>query len=788
MLKKSSLFSLLFTFLALIPLFGQQLQYDSQPVEKIDVIVHLPSGAEFDCRAILARICTKEKATFSQSEFDNDLKLLSKDYDRVEPKIESTDNKLFITLEIWPKPTIRCIQWTGNEKVTTKRLQKELSTSLCSVFERQSFNQAFHKLKAYYIRKGFFEAQLDYRVVYDAETNEVDIEIIIEEGRSGKIKDIIFCNFSQKEYNAIVEMMVTKPFNFVTSWFTEEGTYHEDAVQQDQFVILNYLQNEGFADAQVKIEVCETACDNRIVLRIIATRGQRYCIGNVTFEGNELLDDDCIRGYISACEGEPFSPENLRKIAERITFAYGKLGYIDAIIDFEPTLQEDACAYDVHFTIEEGDQYRVGLIKVFGNLCTQTSVILHETLLIPGEVFNSVKLKKTEERLRNIGYFKNVNVYAVKGTDSSCLGDNYRDVYIEVEETGTGNFNIFLSYSSQDSLSGGVSITERNFNYKGIGRVRREGLSALRGGGEYANALVSIGTKSNKYGISWTKPYFLDTPWVVGFDIFSTSTRYISDDYDFQTIGLTLRAHYNLNQFMRIGWHYRLKYTKVDVTSEGDHITLLRKESHVNGLISATGPTFQYDSTNHPIKPTKGFRSTLELEYAGVGGDHHFLNLGYLNSYYVPIGSRGVVKFRGDVRFIQTLGATIYSTVPLDERIFLGGEDTVRGYRPYRLGPVYLTASGKNSHVPRGGLSMQLYSIEYSRRLMKNVDPFVFFDAGHLSREIWHFGRISASVGFGARMKLIESVPPVSLGMGFPINARNRSEIKRFFLSFGGNF
>lgn len=776
-------------------LFGEILQFENHPIEKVDIIVHMPEGAVFDSQPLKARLTTKAGSSFSQSEFDSDLKMLVKDFDHVVPHVDVVDEKIIINLDIWPKPTIRSIQWNGNEAICTKDLQKELGIAHCTIFDRQAFNQAFHKLKAYYIKEGYFEAKLDYQVNVDSNTNEVDIEVCIEEGRAGWIHRINFCNFTECEEQDILELMVTKKFNLLLSWYNHQGTYNEDAVEQDRFVILNYLQNKGYADANVFIEINEikkSGCE-RIILNIIAEKGQKYGIGTLSFSGNTLIDDECIRALFLVAEGKAFCPERIHKTVELISNAYGRLGYIDTVVDFEPSLVEGSCKYDIHFTIREGQQYRVGMVKVFGNTCTQTPVILHETLMIPGEIFNIIKLKKTEERLRNIGYFKNVNVYAVKTSDSSSLGKNYRDVYIEVEETGTGNFNIFLSYSTTDEVSGGVSITERNFNYKGIAHLARDGFQGLRGGGEYVNAIANIGMKSTSYGFSWTKPFFMDTPWVIGFDVNKSNARYISNDYSLNTIGIKLRAHYNVNQFMRAGWHYRVTYGKVQLSSEGHHINQLEKESHIHGLIIATGPSFQYDSTNHPIRPTKGFRSRLELEYAGLGGDHQFFKLNYLNNYFYEVCPEGILKFKCDIRFIQTLGSTKYRTMPLDERIFLGGDDAVRGYRPYRLGPQYhrYNADKKkwvSTHIPRGGLSMQLYSMEYAHRLGTMGELFTFLDAGHLSSHIWHFGRVSVATGLGMRLKLLASVPPVTFGMGFPLNPRNRSEVKKFFLSFGGDF
>lgn len=777
------LFSITFT-LFFFSLFGQNIQFENQIISHVSILVHTSTGVVTDTNSILNRLRSQEGRLFTQSDFDEDLKVLAQDYERVEPSVTTENEKVSITIDIWPKPTIRSIQWVGNTHVKTSRLQKELGIKCFTVFERQPFNVAFHKLKAYYMSHGYFEAQLDYQVETDYETNETTIVITIDEGRSGKIQEIVFVNFTDDEKREIQKEMISKKYNLFMSWYTEEGTYNEDAVQQDRLTIINYLQNRGYADANVCIDVEESCKTNRIIVTITADKGELYTFGLISFEGNTIICDETLNGLFEILPGDPYSMEGVRETIEAITDAYGRQGYVDAIVDFEPELVEGEYRYNAHFKIYEGEQFRVGLIRVFGNISTKTSVILHETLLIPGEIFNTLKLKASERRLQNIGYFKNVNVYIVKGSESSLLEGHYRDVYIEVEETNTGQFSAFLGYSSVEELFGGISITERNFNHLGISSMWKDGLYTLRGGGEYLNLSLQVGQKSRTYSLSWTKPYFMDTKWSIGFDLSNSTTEYISKEYNLETTALVLRANYNINQFLRFGVQYRLKNGFVDLHHGGKHISQLEKESHIHGLISAVGTSLSYDSTDHPVKPSCGFRSKLFLEYAGVGGDHQFFGAGYLNSYYYPVGSRLVVKYRADFRFIQPLGNTDYSTLPLDERIFLGGEFMVRGFRPYRLGPHYR----HHRDVPRGGLSLQYYSIEFSRRIINDFEAFAFLDAGHLSSGTWEFGRMSTSIGYGLRFKLIDSIPPVTLGMGYPLNAHSRSDVKKFFFSFGGNF
>jgi len=645
------------------------------------------------------------------------------------------------------------------------------------------FNKAFHKLNGYYVKKGFFEAELDYATEYDCDTNEVDIVVTINEGRCGKIKNICLVGFNACEEDQIYDMLLTKEYCFYLSWLTEEGTYNPDMIQHDQMQILNFLQNEGYADAQVDIEVIEADETDRIQIIITAEHGGLYTIGRISLSGNKLYTDEEVLSRFVTGSGAPYSPEDIQNTTQLITNLYGRYGYIDCNVNYEPKLcPSGQCVYNLDFQIEEGELYRIGMIKIFGNSSTQNSVILHECLLIPGEVFNLEKMQATEERLQNIGFFRSVNIYAVKSDGPSLFEGNYRDLHIEVEETSTGKISGFVGLSTTESVFCGVDLTEANFNIAGLARIRSQGFSALRGGGEFFQTKFTVGNKTRSYLVSWTKPYFMDSQWAVGFDFEQAQNRMISDDYDINTVGFALRGNRTLNAFLNWGVHYRIR--NADVTLNGHpQSDLLREEADNSGLVSAVGSSLTYNSTDAPRDPTSGFRSRLECEVAGVWGDHEFLSLGYLNTYYFPFCGKGVCKIRGDIQFILPFGNTSFHTLPLDERFFLGGEDTVRGYRPYKLGPLY-----PDTNDPRGGISMQIISLEYDYRFYKKFTGFIFADAGHLSDKYWNFGAMRCSWGFGARFIVLDSLPPITMGMGFPVNPKDRSEVKRFFINFGANF
>lgn len=773
-------------------LSGAFVPYDTQIVQGINVEI---VGVVPDSRAdmsVRSRMQTRVGSPFSQFIFDSDLKSLAQEYDWVEPQVSSTGDGIYINLQVWPKPLIRQITFRGNRQVKSSELQGELGIESCTVFDRASFNRAFHQLKGFYIKKGFFEVELDYKVIRDDSCNEVEVVIMIKEGRSGRIKDICFYGFDADEMNDILDLMVTKSWNIVTGVFSEGGNYNEDMIQYDQYQALNYLQNRGYADAKVKIEVTEADRPYWINVHISCCKGIQYRFGEITYEGNCIYDDKLVDKLIMAEEGRPFSPDAMRDSLKNIQDAYGAKGYIEAIVDDELTLDPVEPVYKLHLIIEEGEQYHVGLIKVFGNNYTQNRVILHETLLCPGEVFNTIKLRYTEERLRNIGYFKTVNVYAVRSSHNSCLGDNYRDVHIEVEEDSTGNFGAFMGFSTGDDIFGGFNITEKNFNIMGIKDIGEVGPRALKGGGEYAHFTATFGQKTNSFVTSWTKPYFYDTPWAVGVDLERSWNAAIARSYEIIAYSAATHAKRCLNAFLSFGWHYRIRDSRVHVKhGAGDTSPQLEAASKKAGVTSATGFSVIYNSTNHPLRPSCGLRSRVDGEFVGLGGDSHFFSFGYTNSAYHPFGENGILKLRADCKFIQPLqssppGVSPIVTIPIDERLFLGGDYNIRGYRPWDLGPQF-----KGTTDPRGGLSLILLSVEYTKPILMPVaEGFVFADAGYLTDLTWHVNTddLKCSVGFGVKLNLMGAAPPVVLGYGFPLNPDNRSQIKRFFISMGAKF
>lgn len=762
--------------------------YEYKKVANIKIkMENLPPGGSFNASQVLAKLSTKAGDPFSQITFDQDLKTLSSEYDRTEPSIEMKNGEIYITIRIWQKPIIRHIKFI-HKKFKTHTLESELGVEPNSVFNRDDFNRAFNKLKEFYIKKGYFEAELQYTIVPISNKNEMDIVIKIQEGRAGRVQKLSFEGFSNTEEGEILEMIHTKKFNLFTSWLTGKGIYHEEALEHDKLIIVDYLQNQGYADAKVNISTRDV--DSGVEIVVKAIRGQIFHFGTVSFSGNTLFTDQEVSKILLIHDNGVYSPDRLRKTIQEIKDLYGKKGYIEADIQYNLQLVHAEPIYNIHFQIEENEQFKVGMIRVLGNSQTNTSVILHEALLVPGQVFDSRRLKATQQRLEAIGYFKSVNVYAVRSTDDKALGENYRDVIIEVDETTTGNASLFFGFSSVDSIYGGLDLTESNFNYKGLGKFWKS-LSALRGGGEYAHARASWGARESSYSISWMTPYFRDTLWRVGFDTTYSNSRLQSKDYDIHNLGFSLYANYPLSPYLTHGWKFRINNAIIDIKKQAG--LEAREQQKNSGLVSGISGSLNYDSTDNSFKPHRGLRSIFETELAGIRRHDSFqrmfpfLRFAFINNYYYPVWRKGTLKSRLDLKYIYPFGGNgNFENIPLSERFFLGGDSSVRGYKPLKIGPKFVKDGKPQQNEPTGGISSFLFSVEYLQNLYKPIDAFVFFDSGSISDKQFDIGKVRMSYGVGLRLEVTPRAP-IIVGYGFPVHAGNEP-LKRFFFAMGGQF
>lgn len=792
----------------------QSESYQNLIISKIYVFIENQAPGDVDeAHSVLHRLQTKEGEAFDQEAFDRDLKNLTEEYDWVEPRIKIDNHQVSIQLDIKKRPTIINFEVEGST-YKNRKILKEAELTRGMTYNRDNFYQSIHKIRDFYIKKGFFKVEVSYTIDKVPTTNEVTVTIKIKEGPKGRINKIVYKGFTKEEEAEISNLIRTRKFSFLTSWLTGVGTIKEEEFAHDTQMIVGQLQNKGYVDAHVAMKL-EEQIGGRLALIITLDRGEKYKVHAITFSGETTIKEEDLKGAAALQPGDVFSIDKVRASQEKIKDLYTKDGYLHTNVDYTLTLLPVAHEYDINFSVEESEQYRVGLVMVSGNYNTTKNVVYNNIDLEPGEVFDTRKLKSTQRRLQSTGYFKNVNVYPVKCEEKQVATPDYCDVMVEVNEAQTGNMSLFVGASSTDSVFGGVDLTENNFNIAGFRNLWSEGPNALRGGGQYFQAKAQLGAKETDVGFTWMDPYFNDSLWRFNVDFNYNYNKIISKNYHLHAITGAVGGRYPVSPNFSYGYRFRVKDSIVRIAPKVFESKNETKEEQLSdaekakkeeeakkeedqakidrnfnsGIVTGVAALVGYDTTDSALRPHRGFRSNFEGEFAGLYrrvegfSDFPFLKLGYLNSYYYPVWSKGTLKARADFRFIQPLMGGRFEALPMTERFFLGGEGTVRGYAPAKLGPAF----ENNSDNPKGGISSELFSVEYLQNIARPLDAFVFFDSGAISDSPFSFGKLYMSAGIGVRLDIGRQLPVV-VGVGFPLNADNNDQINRLFFSMAGEF
>ncbi|HVY12061.1 MAG TPA: outer membrane protein assembly factor BamA, partial [Alphaproteobacteria bacterium] len=294
------------------------------------------------------------------------------------------------------------------------------------------------------------------------------------------------------------------------------------------------------------------------------------------------------------------------------------------------------------------------------------------------------RVKKSEQKLRDLGFFEDVKVTQTEGTqpDQSVIN-------VDVKEKATGEISLGAGFSSTDGPLGDFSIRERN----------------LLGKGQDLRFSVQASARTQQYDISFTEPYFLERDLTAGVDLFRV-VRDNQDSSDFNEArnGISFRLGYPLAEHLRQTVNYSLAQTTItDVPSTA---SLFVREQQGTVLASLVGQELMYDRRNSKLNATDGYFIRMNNDLAGLGGDVTYLRTRLGAGYYYPVTEKYILNLFGEVGYINGLG----KKVRINDRFFLGG-DTLRGFEYAGVGPRDLTGSADDA---LGGNRFARTRIEFS--------------------------------------------------------------------------
>ncbi|CAG0962627.1 Outer membrane protein assembly factor BamA [Geobacteraceae bacterium] len=712
-----------------------------------------------DTAAILNAVKLKTGDLLYVEKVDADIRAIYRlgQFQDVKAETEKADGGVVLVYTVVEKPIIREIRIEGTKQISTDKVREALGLKTNSIFSQKELTQSAKKVKKLYSDEGYYLAEVDVRSEKRSDT-DVGVVATITEGEKVLIKFIRFegnRSFTEKKLRSVME---TKEKWFL-SWLTGAGTYKDEVLKNDVNLIADLYFNNGYVNVKLGEPEIKLLDDRSgLAVTIGITEGDQYKTGSIGFKGDLLEKEEVLAQGLRLKGGEIFNRANLRADVLSLTDLYADKGYAFTNVTPLSKINPDQKTVDITFDFEKGEKVFIDRITVLGNTKTRDKVLRRELKVVEGENYSSTGLKKSKQSLMNLGFFEEVNIATAKGS-----ADNKLDVNVEVKEKPTGTFSIGAGYSSLDGLIGQGSVSQGNFLGLGL----------------KANLAASLGGESSTYNVGLTDPYFLDTRWTLGADLYRTEREYI--DFTKRATGGDIKAGYPLSDTMRTLWMYKFEDKKIfDVNTESDEII-----PETTSTTSSIFGSLTRDTTDYRLDPTRGMVNNVSIEVAGLGGTNKFIRYMGDTSVFFPLKWSTVLTLKGSLGYIQGIGEDI----SIDERFFAGGINTIRGYEGRSISPYTINSSGDPSYT--GGDKEAIFNVEYNFPLLKDagLKGVAFFDVGNVYDDNENMFS-SFRMSYGAGIRWVSPMGPLRLEYGIPINPRDGIDKSsgRFEFSIGSFF
>lgn len=578
-----------------------------------------------------------------------------------------------LVIEVVENPIINQVTFEGNKALTEKKLRDEVSINPRGIYTRARVQEDVGKIVELYRMSGRISATVTPRLV-QLDQNRVDVVFEIDEGPESGISGITFLGNKAFTDAELREVMVTQTSRW---WrlFSSNDNYDPNRLDYDREQLRKFYTNRGYYDFTIRSSVAELKPDNSaFAVTLTVDEGDKYTFGDVkVVTESDRLNAEFLTSLLPIRSGDLYQSDRIETAVDTLTFAAGSAGY--AFVDINPTYRAnpETDKVDVTFNVREGQRVYVQRINVVGNTRTLDSVIRREMLLGEGDAFNRNLIERSRNNLRALGFFKDVKIEETRGSapDRSIVN-------VTVEEQPTGELSVGAGFSSFDSFTLNLGITERNF----------------RGRGQNIVARAEWGSIRQQIDFRFTEPKFLGRDIAAGFDLFHTRldlSEYSS--YDYRSTGAGVRLTYPLNNYTRLSLRYFIKDDEVMVPNSycsqagyGSSALCDQIGAYIN---SSAGYTLFVDRRNDPIRATRGWTAALRQDLAGIGGDVNYIKTEIDGAYYYGITPNWVVSVQGSVGYVAGWAG---DSIRINDRFFKGGQ-SFRGFETAGMGPRDLTTT-----------------------------------------------------------------------------------------------
>ena len=709
--------------------------------------------------------------SFDAQQLNSSLKSLY-DTGLFEDVILSRDGDRLI-VEVEENPIINRIAFEGNDELDAETLRQEVELRPRVVYTRTKVQNDVDRLLEVYRRNGYYGAEIEPKLI-ELEQNRVDLVFEIDEGPETEVRAINFVGNEAFSDSELRDEIATEE----SAWWKLLGandTYDPDRLSFDREQLRRFYLSEGYAEFEVRSAVAELTPDREaFVLTFTVSEGDRYTFGEIDVSSSlKGLEPEQVEDAVTTEQGDWYDASAVEETISNLARAVGDLGY--AFVEVRPQTNRDRenDTIGVTYRIEEGPKVFVERIQITGNVRTLDRVIRREFQLVEGDAFNASKLRRSRERVQDLGFFKQVDI----GTER-VPGEAATVVNVDVQEQSTGSLTFGAGFSTSEGPLAAIQLRERN----------------LLGKGQDLQLNLTLSGASQRYDLAFTEPYFMGEPVSAGFDLFRTSTSrdnntfggLASDSrtYDETETGGALRTGYDLIDRWRQNWRYRFSQRTVENVDDDAALIIQRSEGTTN--LSSITHRLSFNGVTQENMISEGFEAFTENTFAGVGGDVTFLKNVLGATYYQPIIDKWSVVVGGEVGNMFGIG----EDTRINDRFFVGSNQ-VRGFDGAGLSP-----RDKPTGDPIGAKNYYAGTVELRFPLGLGDDLPVrgrlFADTGA------SFGvddnpdpvqessspRVAVGVGISWR----SPIGPLELDLGFPVVKEDFDEEQIFKFSFGTSF
>lgn len=673
-----------------------------------------------------------------------------------------------VIFRVEEKPVVDTITFSKLTVYSPATLSRKIKTRAGKFLDNKELKDDIKTLQTLYEKKGMTLVDIKAETDRDPLTNKVKIHFVIKEGYRVKVRRITFNGNKIFSHRRLIKVVKSR-----NAWLFNSGYLKEDVTQEDVDRLKAFYEKEGFIDAKVAYESKESR-KGMISVIFNIEEGKRYYVDKIEIQGNTVFPTSDILATLTKIRPDAvFSRQLLEEDLANVQTLYMDKGYIFVHVRESTAINSETGKVAVRLDITEGEVAYINKIKIQGNDRTRDVVIRRELRLYPGDRFDGAKLRRTKERLNNLGYFEDVS-YDAAETDRP----NYRDLVVNVQEAKTGSLSFGGGYSSVEKLVGFVDISQRNFDITNW--------PTFTGGGQQLDLRFEVGSLSTNSRLSFTEPWLFDYPVSGGFDIYAFDHDRDEDigyAYDERRVGFNLRLGKEFSEYLSGGINFRREDVKIGNFDSDVAADILAEEG--KNTLSVWGLNLTQDHRDSTIAPTKGWflKETMDIASKMAGGDKEFTRYRLYGGYYLSLPRQAVLEFSVRPGVVIPYGDS--DKVPIFERFFAGGATTIRGYDERKVGPL-----DSATDDPIGGEGLFLAGAEYTIPLIDFIKFAAFFDAGNVWADVGDYFSSKLYMGSGIGLRIKTPIAPMKLDYGYPLNAEQGEEKRsgKFYFSFGRAF